>query len=223
MQDDDENWSGLIDPPVLEKKRQKKQPQKRLPPEERINSLIAAAASYFAEVGFEGSTRELARRIGVTQPLLYRYFPNKDKLIEAVYRKVYLDRWNPDWDVLLKNRDLPVRARFETFYNAYTDTIFEPEWLRIYYFASLRDAQINRWYNHVVEELILKRLVREWRVEQGREDDAQVSLEELEPVWLMHGGIMQYGVRKYISGFRVLEDKSAVIALALDMLFSTRR
>lgn len=219
MQGDDENWSGLIEPRLLESKRQKKQSQKRLPPEERINSLISAAASYFAEVGFEGSTRELARRIGVTQPLLYRYFPNKDKLIEAVYRKIYLDRWNPDWDTQLKQRDIPVRERFEAFYNAYTDTIFEPEWLRIYYFASLRDAQINRWYNHVVEELILKRLVREHRVERGQEDDIHVSLEELETVWLMHGGIMQYGVRKYISGFKVLEDKRAVIAKALDMYF----
>jgi hypothetical protein len=36
-------------------------------------------------------TRDLARRLGVTQPLLYRYFPSKDDLIKEVYRTVYLE------------------------------------------------------------------------------------------------------------------------------------
>lgn len=215
MQDDDENWTGLRDV-----RSGGGGPRRRLPPEERAQDFVTSAASYFAEVGFEGSTRELARRLGVTQPLLYRYFPSKDQLIEAVYRKVYLDRWDPAWDVLLKDRTRPVRQRFETFYDAYTDTIFEPEWLRLYFFASLRDAQINRWYNHVVEELILKRLVREYRVELGLDQDGRVSREELEPVWLMHGGLLHYGVRKHILGFRVLEDKTAAIARALDMYFA---
>lgn len=221
MHEDEENWTGLrsdTDRPPADPADRKA--RRRLSPERRANEFVTSAARYFAEVGFEGSTRELARRLGVTQPLLYRYFPSKDQLIEAVYKKVYLDRWNPSWDVALKDRTVPVRQRFETFYNAYTDTIFDPEWLRIYQFASLRDAQINRWYNQVVEELILKRLVRELRVERGLGEDARVSREELEPVWLMHGGVLQYGVRKHILGFRVLEDKRRMIATALDMYFA---
>ena len=47
----------------------------RLSPAERERLIVAGAVRYFAEVGFGGQTRELSRRLGITQPLLYRYFP----------------------------------------------------------------------------------------------------------------------------------------------------
>lgn len=188
--------------------------------EDRAQEIVRAAADHFAEVGFGGSTREIARRVGVTQPLLYRYFPTKDSLIEAGYTTVYLDCWNPDWDSDLTDRTVAVRDRFDRFYADYTKTIFTPTWLRIFYFAGLRDAKINEWYNHVVEELVLKRLVREHRVELGLPDETFVSPEELGPVWLMHGGLLQYGLRKHVFGFRVMQDTDLVIADSLDMYFA---
>ncbi len=69
--------------------------RKRLPREERERLIVREAVAFFAEVGFDGQTRELARRIGITQPLLYRYFPSKDALIDRVYQEAYLNRWNP--------------------------------------------------------------------------------------------------------------------------------
>jgi AcrR family transcriptional regulator len=48
-------------------------------------------------VEFSGSTRELAKRVGVTQALLYRHFPTKSSLIEAVYDELYVARWDADW------------------------------------------------------------------------------------------------------------------------------
>ena len=70
----------------------------RLAPDDRKRQILRAAVQYFAEVGFGGGTRELARRLQVTQPLIYRYFPSKEDLIQAVYQEVYLTRWQPDWD-----------------------------------------------------------------------------------------------------------------------------
>jgi AcrR family transcriptional regulator len=193
---------------------------KRQSSEIRVQAIIAAAAEHFAEVGFEGSTREIARRVGVTQPLLYRYFPTKDSLIEAVYKTVYLDCWNATWDTDLKDRSLPVRQRFDRFYAEYTETIFNATWLRISYFAGLRDANINSWYNHVVEELVLKRLVREHRVELGMVDEIRVSPDEMKPAWLMHGGLVHWGWRKHILGLSLAEDTASVIADSLDMYFA---
>ena len=46
--------------------------QKRLSPEDRRKEFIRKATEFFADEGFNGGTRELARRLGVTQPLLYR-------------------------------------------------------------------------------------------------------------------------------------------------------
>ena len=59
--------------------------------------IVNEAIRYFAEVGFSGQTRELARRIGVTQSLIFRYFPTKEDLIDRVYQEGYLRRWNPYW------------------------------------------------------------------------------------------------------------------------------
>jgi AcrR family transcriptional regulator len=64
--------------------------QKRLAPDDRRREFVAKATEFFSEEGFGGGTRALAHRLGVTQPLLYRYFPSKDDLIKEVYRTVYI-------------------------------------------------------------------------------------------------------------------------------------
>ena len=52
--------------------------RRRLSPTVREQQIVDEAIQFFAEVGFGGRTRELAKRIGITQPLLYRYFPTKE-------------------------------------------------------------------------------------------------------------------------------------------------
>jgi AcrR family transcriptional regulator len=100
--------------------------QKRLPPDHRRREFVAKAAEFFSEQGFGGGTRDLARRLGVTQPLLYRYFPSKDDLIREVYRTVYLKPLDTGWEKLLTDRSRPIRDRLREFYNAYTNVIFTP-------------------------------------------------------------------------------------------------
>lgn len=47
-----------------------KQPRTRLNPEEREKEIIEGAALYFSEVGFDGSMRDLAMRLGISHDLL---------------------------------------------------------------------------------------------------------------------------------------------------------
>ena len=98
--------------------------RKRLSSEARRQDFINQAIEFFAEEGFESSTRGLAKRLGVTQPLLYRYFPSKNDLISEVYDAVYVKRWQPEWEPLLRDRSRPLADRLNTFYNVYTDAIF---------------------------------------------------------------------------------------------------
>lgn len=49
--------------------------------------LIEAAKAGFAEVGPEVSLDEIARRAGVGIGTLYRHFPTRDAMVEAVYRR----------------------------------------------------------------------------------------------------------------------------------------
>src|SRR5258708_9987855 len=98
--------------------------QKRLSPEDRRQEFVSKATEFFSEEGFGGGTRDLARRLGVTQPLLYRSFPSQDDLIKKVYRTVYLEPLDTGWEKPLADRSRPIRERLREFYNGYTDVIF---------------------------------------------------------------------------------------------------
>jgi AcrR family transcriptional regulator len=50
------------------------------------DALLAAGAEVFAERGPDASLEEIARRAGVGIGTLYRHFPDRDALTEAVYR-----------------------------------------------------------------------------------------------------------------------------------------
>ena len=51
------------------------------------DGLLEAAKAAFAEVGPEASLEEIARRADVGIGTLYRHFPTRDAIVEAVYRR----------------------------------------------------------------------------------------------------------------------------------------
>ncbi len=109
-----------------------------LAPEARERQIVEGAVAYFAEVGLDGHTRELARRLGITQPLLFRYFPTKAALIERIYAEVYLKRWDPAWEATVRDPALPVLERFRRFEIDYQRRIDDYAWLRIFVSALLQ-------------------------------------------------------------------------------------
>src|SRR6266566_4588056 len=181
--------------------------QRRLSPEDRRKEFVAKATEFFSEEGFGGGTRALARRLGVTQPLLYRYFPSKNDLIKEVYRTVYLEPLDTGWETLLMDRTRPLRERLQEFYRGYTNLIFTRKWIRIYLYSGLKGLDINRWYVGVVGEQLLTRIVGECRRQAGLDAQRKPTASELEMAWVFHSGIFYYGVRKYIYETPVLEDK----------------
>ena len=194
--------------------------QRRLSADDRRREFVAKATEFFSEEGFGGGTRALARRLGVTQPLLYRYFPSKDDLIKEVYRTVYLEPLETGWEKLLCDRTRSLRDRLQEFYQAYTDAIFTRKWLRVYLYAGLKGLDINRWCVGMVRDKILTRIIRECRHEAGLAVQSKPTAAEIELAWVFHGGIFYYGVRKYIYESPVLEDKAQMIRDALDIFLA---
>src|SRR6202047_1076137 len=190
--------------------------QKRLSPDDRRKEFVVKATEFFSEEGFGGGTRDLARRLGVTQPLLYRYFPSKDDLIKEVYRTVYLEPLDTGWEKLLTDRSRPLRDRRQELSRASTTVLFTRKWIRIYLYSGLKGLDINRWYVGVVRDKILTRIIRECRHEAGLPLQNKPTASELEMAWVFHSGIFYYGVRKYIYESPVLEDKEQMISDALD-------
>jgi AcrR family transcriptional regulator len=188
--------------------------RKRLSSGERREDFITKAIDFFADEGFESSTRGLARKLGVTQPLLYRYFPSKEDLISEVYDAVYVNRWQTEWEGLLRDRSRPLSDRLNEFYNVYTDVIFNRQWMRIYLFSGLKGVDINRRYMQLVRKRILEPILVEARAELGLPEAAPKDC-EVEFAWVMHGGIFYYGVRDLIYESTLETQKERVIADAV--------
>jgi AcrR family transcriptional regulator len=56
--------------------------------ERRRDAIIEAAVRLFCEKGYEGTTiRDIAHQVGVTEGLLYHYFPSKSALIGECWRQ----------------------------------------------------------------------------------------------------------------------------------------
>jgi AcrR family transcriptional regulator len=193
----------------------------RLPRAERERHILQEAVRFFAEVGFGGDTRELAKRAHVTHALLFRYFPSKDALIERVYREVYLGRWNPYWEILIQDRSIALRERMVEFYKLYAQTILSYEFVRLLMFAGLRGADMTRrWFALVAERIVLP-ICREIRQFYGLPDFDAIppTQAEVELVWGVNSRVFYFGVRKYIYGMPVPEDLNLLIEAEVRTFF----
>jgi AcrR family transcriptional regulator len=156
--------------------------------------------AFFAEVGFDGDTRELARRLGVTQSLIFRYFPNKAALIERVYQEVYVGRWNPYWETIIADRSVPLQDRLVRLYKDYSRVSLTYDWVRIFMFSGLKGEDINTRYLRFLKSRILEPIAIEVRAEIGLPSVDEIPLQdsEIELAWGINSRIFYLGQRKWI-------------------------
>ncbi|QDM25942.1 TetR/AcrR family transcriptional regulator [Tardiphaga sp. vice304] len=195
----------------------------RLNPVDRERQILNGAIAYFAERGFDGPTRELTSRLGVSKGLLYRYFPGKEALIDRVYEEVFLGRWDADWDSLLADRSIKLRDRLQLFYGKYAETMLHDyEWVRIYLLSGLAGASINNRFSTFVTEHIYKPVLNELRYEFDAPAITRLpaSEGEMELMWGLHGAIFYIGIRKWIYHAEVPKDAPGAVYLLVDGLYS---
>ncbi len=190
---------------------------KRLTGPEREQVIVEEAVRFFAEVGFDGDTRQLAQRLGVTQSLMYKYFPNKAALIDRVYDEVYLGRWNPFWETVIRDRAIPLEDRLVQLYVEYAKAALTRDWVRIFMFSGLRGESINRKYLEVLRARILEPVAEELRHELGLPPVTQVplSIAEIELVWSINARIFYFGQRRWIFNVPVEAPLDEMIALTI--------
>lgn len=190
--------------------------RRRLPRKERERLIVDEAIRFFAEVGFEGQTRALAQRLGVTQPLLYRYFPDKESLIERVYLEVFEGGWDPAWEVALADRSRPLADRLHELYRNYTLVNFSYERVRLFMFAGLKDFAIGNRYLNFVHEHLFEPLAREIRFAAGLDPSAAISEAELEVAAGLHGAVGYVGLRRWVYQTQVPVDVETAITALVD-------
>ncbi len=175
--------------------------RRRMSAQDREELILREATSYFAENGLSAGTIELARRIGITQPLLYKYFPTKEALLERVYERLMPQTWNPAWLLLLEDDTIPLRQRLKDFYSDYTDSVLTYEHVRLFLFSGLGHHKFNAQYYGILTKRIFERIARALRREYGRTRSSHaVTKAELEEVQSLHASIYHLAFRRWVHG-----------------------
>jgi AcrR family transcriptional regulator len=191
-------------------------PRRRLLREEREHRIVQAAVSLFARDGFGASTWDLAKEMGVSQPLLYSYFPTKEALVDRVYEEVFVRRWNPQWEVWLADRNQAFSERLKHYFKDYARFVLRSEWVRIFLYAGLHRGGFNKRYLAQLRERHFVLIAREMRhsFDIPEPADAAAEEDEVEFIWALHSSMFYIGVRKWVYGLPAPK--------ALDLLIDRR-
>ncbi len=178
--------------------------RRRLSADAREAEIVRAAIGYFCEVGHAGTTHELARRIGISQPLLYRYFPTKQSLLDRVYVELHRECWRPEWRERLLAREPDLSIRLKDFYLDYMSRVYQRQWMRIFLFTGLygEERQRNQGYVALVERDVITPIGLACRrlYAPASLDEQPLSAAEHEIAWTLHGSAFFLGFRREVMG-----------------------
>lgn len=189
--------------------------RRRLAPAERQHQILAGAIAYFASFGFDGRTRELASYLGISQALIFRYFPSKAALIDRVYDVVFLNRWNDAWEQTLLSRERPLGERLELFYRDYARSIDRHEVIRISLYSALRGETISERYMDRVRTRLILPMIGEIRAALALPNPANLPPHGLEEalVYSLHSQVIYAIMRRHVFHLPVPDDSDFLIGL----------
>jgi AcrR family transcriptional regulator len=175
------------------------QPRVRLQREERERLFLREAIEFFAEEGFGGDTKALAQRLGVTQSLLYRYFPSKDALIAGVFDEIFLTSFNPLWEEMLNDRKKDLQTRLMTFHRDFARVHLRRDRVRLSLFFALRGWDMSSYFRLMRDRVYVPIAVglREYAREPPLAE-APLCHAEVELGKAAVEKIQYYGIRKWV-------------------------
>jgi AcrR family transcriptional regulator len=177
--------------------------------------ILDAAIDFFAEEGFGAQTRRLADQLGVSQSLIYRYFGSKEELIERVYEKTFLSRWNPSWEDTIADKSRSLRERLKDFLRSYLIAVDDRTWIRIAMHSSLEGSNLTKRYIQGPVTQLLGQIALELRGKDGPAND-EPSEQEIELAWHLHSTVIYYLIRKHIHETPVSLDIEAITSTIVD-------
>ncbi len=191
-----------------------RQRAKRLPAAERKAVILREASLFFASEGFSASTRDLADRLGVRQALLYKYFPSKEALLEAIFEDVLAVHWVMEWANVFANQSLSIEEKLNKFYTEHLRNE-DGIGLRLFLRAALDGWPLSARRMDLVRAKLVLPLIAEMRREAKLPgyESSPLMWGELELVMTLHAAVVFYSMRVHIYGGDMSGDTSAVLNL----------
>ena len=197
---------------------------KRMPAEARKEVILKEASEFFARHGFAASTRDLADRIGVRQALLYKYFPSKEALIEAIFDRVIRERTDGDHGFLDDSGATPLVDRILSFYENMA-ALADGSGVRLSSRAALEDLPVSGRLAAFLMEMLFKPVIGELRALEKLPDFAErpFTRGEFEIMMAMHSSAMFFNLRRDLAHLPLPEDPAPFMRVNVAMFLDGAR
>jgi AcrR family transcriptional regulator len=121
--------------------------KKRMSAEGRREQILTGAWSLFAQKGFRGTTtREIAKRLGISEALMFKYFPTK----AALYRAIIEKRMNGSEEMLFPKEAIESQDDRQVFKSilAYLlrKNTADPTFMRLLLYSALENHDLSRMF-----------------------------------------------------------------------------
>jgi AcrR family transcriptional regulator len=186
----------------------------RLPASERRAEMLAKAAVHFSQHGFQTSTRDIARALGVTQALIYKQFQSKEDLIEQTLASALRrDAEQGPW----LDQALPVREALLAYYQAFVAGATEHR-MRLFIQAGLDGRSWPTRRGHTLTRNLFLPAIAALRNAAGLPgfDQSPGMRGERELVMMLHGSMVFLGIRRHVYGMPMPDSLDDVVALYVD-------
>lgn len=144
--------------------------KKRVPKLQRQEQIIQGAMRIFADKGFRGTTtREIAQRLGISEALMFKYFPSK----EALYRAIIKKRTDRAEEMLFPQQVIEAKDDQKVFQaiaaNLIARNVEDPTFMRLLHFSALEGHELARIFftNHAQKKIELLARYIEQRIKEG--------------------------------------------------------
>jgi len=117
----------------------------RMTAEDRRGQILHGAMELFAEKGFRGATtREMAQHLGISEALMFKYFPSK----EALYRAIIQKRTDGAEDVFFPQEAVQAKDDRQVFQSIASNLIArnteDPTFMRLILYSALEGHELSR-------------------------------------------------------------------------------
>jgi TetR/AcrR family transcriptional regulator len=197
----------------------------RMRGDERREQLIRVAMDLFSRKGFSGTTtKEIAQAAGVTEALIFRHFPTKEALYDAILRsRVESGRFSEGWAAV---RAAAERRDDFGIFQAITHGMFEfhrenVDFLRLMFYAKLEGHSLGETFRerHInqIDEFLRDYVASRQAEGAFREVDPQLAVQSV------LGMAFFYSINAHLFHCRTsevddLEALDTLVRIALDGL-----
>jgi AcrR family transcriptional regulator len=121
--------------------------KKRMSAEGRREQILAGAWSLFAQKGFRGTTtREIAKRLGISEALMFKYFPTK----AALYRAIIQKRMNGSEEMLFPKEAIESQDDRQVFRSILSYLLrkntADPTFMRLLLYSALESHDLSKMF-----------------------------------------------------------------------------